>query len=124
MDPGRERRIELVSELSSSALKAELVRAIQTAARTGQIVYGARKVSKLVLHGKAKLVILALNAPAELKQDIMHYAKLSEIPVIVFDGTNIELGNAIGRPHSVSALAIVDPGQSKVLELASQVSRS
>lgn len=107
--------------MSSSMFKAELIRAIQTAARTGQIIYGAREAIKIALHGKAKLIILAENAPLELKHDIKHYAKLSNTPVITFNGTNIELGTVIGRPHSVTVLAVLDPGQSNLLELAQKV---
>ncbi len=104
--------------------KPELIKAIQVAARTGSIKYGTREVTKLVLHGNAKVVVIAKNTPPELKRDIEYYAKLSNIPVIVFDGTNIELGTIIGRPHSVLMLAIINPGQSNILELASQVSTS
>jgi large subunit ribosomal protein L30e len=103
--------------LNKGIPKPELIKALQTASRTGEIAYGSREVVKLVLHGKAKLVVLSANAPPEVKRDIMYYSKLSRIPVVVFDGTNIELGGVIGRPHSVSALAIIDPGQSKILDL-------
>ena len=103
--------------MGSTIPKPELIKAIQTAFRTGEVVYGAKEVKKLVLHGKAKLVILAANAPPEVKRDILYYSKLSGIPVVIFDGTNIELGGVIGRPHSVSVLAILEPGQSKILDL-------
>jgi len=106
------------------ALKSDLIKAIQAAARTGSIEYGARRVKKLVLHGNAKVVIIAKNTPPELKRDIEYYAKLSKIPIIVFDGTSLELGSTIGRPHSVSVLAIINPGHSNILDLASQVSAS
>lgn len=102
----------------SNVPKHELIRAVQTAARTGQIVYGARRVIKLVLHGKVKAVVIASNAPPELKRDISYYASFSNIPVLVFDGTNMELGAVVGRPHSVAVLAILEPGQSNILELA------
>lgn len=103
--------------MSASVPKPELIKAIQTAARTGHVVYGSKEVTKLALHGKAKLIIVAANAPSEVKNDIMYYAKLSNIPVIIFDGTNLELGGIIGRPHSVATLAIIDPGQSNILEM-------
>lgn len=103
--------------MSTSIPKPELIRALQSASRTGEVVYGSKEVLKLVLHGKAKLVVLAANAPPELKRDIKYYSQLSKIPVVIFEGTNIELGNVIGRPHSVAALAIVNPGQSKILDL-------
>lgn len=103
-----------------SASKPELIKAIQTAARTGQVIYGAREVIKLVLHGKARAVIIAANAPPELKRDVMYYAKLGNIPVVIFDGTNMELGAILGRPHSVAVLAIMEPGQSNILDLIEQ----
>lgn len=97
--------------------KPDLIRAIQAAVRTGQIVYGARRTIKTVLHGKAKVVVVAMNAPPELKRDVLYYAKLSRIPVVEFDGTNMELGAVVGRPHSVAVLAVLEPGQSNILEL-------
>lgn len=106
------------------ALKPELIRALQVAARTGSIEYGVRRVVKLVLRGNSRVVVIAKNAPPEVKRDLEYYAKLSNIPIIVFDGTNIELGAVIGRPHSVSVLAVIDPGQSNILELATEVSAS
>lgn len=107
----------MVRKMSNQISKPDLIKALQTASRTGQVIYGAKEVIKLVLHGKAKLVVLAANTPPDIKRDINYYAKLSKIPVVLFDGTSIELGNIIGRPHSVTALAIVDPGQSRILEL-------
>jgi large subunit ribosomal protein L30e len=106
------------------ALKPELIRAIQVAARTGSVEFGAREVKKLVLHGNAKAIVIAKNSPPELKRDLEYYAKLSNIPVLVFDGTSIELGSIIGRPHSVTVLAIINPGQSNILDLVKQVRTS
>ncbi len=108
----------------SSLLKPDLVKALQVAARTGQVVYGTRRVAKLLLHGKAKLVVMAANTPPEVKRDLVYYAKLSKIPVVIFEGTNMELGTIIGRPHSVAALAIIEPGQSNILELAREAETS
>ncbi|MCY0868533.1 MAG: 50S ribosomal protein L30e [Desulfurococcus sp.] len=102
--------------------QTDLLRAIRMAAETGHIEYGARKVRKLVLHGKAKAVIIALNAPAELKRDIEYYAKLSGIPVIVFPGTSVELGTFLGRPHSITSIAVIEPGGSNILDIAREVS--
>ncbi|ADV65657.1 50S ribosomal protein L30e [Desulfurococcus mucosus] len=101
--------------------QVDLLKAIRVAAETGHVVYGAREVRRLVLHGKAKAVIIAVNAPPEVKRDLTYYAKLSGIPVIKFPGTNMELGTLLGRPHSISSIAVVDPGQSNILELAEGV---
>ncbi len=87
------------------------------AIKTGEVVLGSKRTIKLVLHGKAKLVVIAENAPPELKRDIEYYAKLSGIPVYRFKGTNYELGTLVGKPFSVAMLAIIDPGQSNILDL-------
>ncbi|ACL11698.1 50S ribosomal protein L30e [Desulfurococcus amylolyticus] len=101
--------------------QVDLLKAIRTTADTGQIVYGSRQVRRLVLHGKAKAVIIASNASPEIKRDLIYYAKLSNIPVIMFPGTSIELGTLLGRPHSITSIAVIDPGQSNILDFAGEV---
>ncbi|NPA98375.1 MAG: 50S ribosomal protein L30e [Crenarchaeota archaeon] len=98
----------------------DFIRALQMTFKTGEVVIGSKKTLKLVLHGKARLVVLANNAPPELKRDIEYYAKLSNIPVFRFPGTNMELGALAGKPFGIAALAIVDPGQSNILELVEE----
>ncbi|RLG81714.1 MAG: 50S ribosomal protein L30e [Thermoprotei archaeon] len=98
----------------------DITRALQMAIKTGQVILGTRRTKKMVLHGKAKLVIVAANAPPEVKIDLKYYAKLSNIPVYIFPGTNIELGTLAGKPFGAAVMAIVDPGQSNILELVKE----
>ncbi|RLG86668.1 MAG: 50S ribosomal protein L30e [Thermoprotei archaeon] len=84
---------------------------IKTVVRTGKVVIGSRRTLKLVKLGKVKAVIAASNLPRELREDLEYYAKLSEVPVIVFPGTNMELGVVCGKPFSVAMMGVVDPGQ-------------
>ncbi|ABN69906.1 LSU ribosomal protein L30E [Staphylothermus marinus F1] len=100
----------------------DFIRALQMAIKTGEVILGSKRTIKLVLHGKAKLVVVAANAPPEIKRDIEYYAKLSNIPVYRFPGTNMELGTLAGKPFGVSAMAIVDPGQSNILEIVEEES--
>lgn len=95
----------------------DIINALQTSIRTGQVVFGSQRTLKLVLHGKAKLVVIAINAPPEIKRDLKYYAKLSNIPVVEIPSTNIELGTIAGKPYGISSMAIVDPGQSNILDL-------
>ncbi|ADI32747.1 50S ribosomal protein L30e [Staphylothermus hellenicus] len=106
--------------MSSSSI--DFIRALQMAIKTGEVILGSKRTIKLVLHGKAKLVVIAANAPPEIKRDIEYYAKLSKIPIYKFPGTNIELGTLAGKPFGVSAMAIVDPGQSNILEIVEEES--
>ncbi len=85
---------------------------------TGKLVMGAKKSIHYAKIGGAKMIIVAKNARPDIKEDIYYYAKLSGIPVYEFNGTSVELGTILGRPHTVSALAIIDPGESRILALA------
>lgn len=105
-----------------STATVEIVKALQVLAKTGQYRLGTNQSKKLVMLGKAKAVIIASNAPPDVKKDLKYYAKLSNIPVLEFPGTNFELGALIGKPFSVSSMVVIDPGQSNILDLAKEVS--
>ncbi len=90
---------------------------LRKAQDTGKIVMGAKKAIQYAKMGGAKLIIVAKNARPDIKEDILYYAKLSGIPVYEFEGTSVELGTLLGRPHTVSAISIIDPGESRILAL-------
>ncbi len=90
---------------------------LRIAIRTGRVVLGSNNTIKLTKLGKAKLVVVASNAPPHIKKDIKYYARLSNIPVYEYEGTNLELGAICGKPFSVASLAVVDPGESNILLL-------
>lgn len=91
---------------------------LRKALETGKVVIGSNETVRLAKTGGAKLIIVAKNAPKELKDDINYYAKLSNIPVYEFEGTSVELGTMLGKPFVIASLAIVEPGESKILALA------
>ncbi len=90
---------------------------LRIAIRTGKVALGSNNTIKLTKLGKVKLVVIASNAPPYIKKDIKYYAKLSNIPVYEYEGTNLELGAICGKPFSVASLAIIDPGESNILLL-------
>jgi len=102
-----------VSTVQVGDIEKELVNAL----KTGKVVLGSRKTLKLVKLGKAKAVVVAENAPPEIRDDIIYYAKLGNIPVYVYPGTSLELGAVCGKPFTVASLAILDPGNSRIIDL-------
>ncbi|HDI01617.1 MAG TPA: 50S ribosomal protein L30e [Candidatus Bathyarchaeota archaeon] len=96
---------------------AELAKAINMAVRTGKVLLGSRSTIKAAKLGKAKLIVVAENCPAHIRSDIEYYARLSGIPVVEFKGSSWDLGQVCGKPFMVAALAIRDPGLSKIMEL-------
>ncbi|RLE54625.1 MAG: 50S ribosomal protein L30e [Thermoprotei archaeon] len=96
----------------------DIGRELRVAMSTGKVILGSRRTIKAILHGKAKLVIIAANCPKEIKEDILRYAKLAKVPVFTYPGSSWELGAACGKPFMVAALAVVDPGESEIMTLA------
>jgi large subunit ribosomal protein L30e len=97
-----------------------LVREIRLTVESGKVEFGCRKGIKNALLGKAKLFVLARNTPSDIKDDVERYAKLSNIPVLVFNGTTMELGSVCGKPFPISVLSIYDEGNSDILKMAKQ----
>ena len=87
----------------------DMARALKTAATTGKVRFGLSETKKSIKMGEAKLVVVSSNCPED---DI---AGESLLKVVVFNGTNVELGSACGKPFPISALAIVNPGESNIL---------
>ncbi len=96
---------------------ADFIRELQTAINTGKVVLGSRRTIKLLSTGKAKLVILAKNAPTIVAEEIKYKAKLSNTPLYVFEGSSKDLGAACNKPFFVSAIAVIDEGESGLLDL-------
>jgi large subunit ribosomal protein L30e len=93
-------------------------KAIATTVKTGKISFGTNNAIKNAKTRKAKLIVVALNCPQKIREDIEYYCKLSNIPVTIYKGTSIDLGAVCGKPFKVSALTIREPGDSDILKLA------
>lgn len=88
----------------------DLARALKTAAATGDVRFGLAETRKSVKRGEAKLVVVASNCP-----DKALVPSGGSPRIVVFPGTNTELGAACGKPFPISALAIISPGDSNIL---------
>ncbi len=87
----------------------EFDRSIKNAMNTGKVHFGMKQTKKAIESGKARLVVISKNAPSKLET--------SGAKVHRYEGTSRELGSAVGKPFSISYLAVLDPGKSDVLRL-------
>jgi large subunit ribosomal protein L30e len=87
---------------------------LRRAIKTGKVILGQNNTEKCLLNGKAQLVIIANNCPESFKQFI---SEKKDFPLHVFEGTSMQLGRACGKPFLVSAMAIIEPGDSDILNL-------
>ena len=92
-------------------------KAVSTAVKTGKVSFGASSAVQNAQTGKAKLIVLASNCPKDIREDVEYYAKLSNVHVITYKGSSLDLAATCGKPFSVSALSIREPGDSEILKL-------
>ena len=94
----------------------DLIRAIRLAVDTGDVRLGTDSALKASLNGGAKMIVLASNLPKQANADLRHYCKMSDVPVLDYGGTSIELGTVCGKPFPVSAVTIISEGSSEILK--------
>lgn len=94
----------------------DLNRALRTAAQTGDVKLGFKTTREAAGDETAKAVVLSRNLPEDARDEITAAAEEGGVPLIEFHGTNVELGPAFGKPFAVAVAAIIDPGESDVLQ--------
>jgi large subunit ribosomal protein L30e len=97
-------------------MKVDIEKALRKALKTGKVYLGSKRTLKALKRGEAKMVIVAMNCPKDVREKISKLSK-SNVPVLVYDGTNMELGAICGKPFSVAALAIIEAGESEILSV-------
>ncbi len=92
----------------------DLAHALKVALETGTVSIGLAQTKEAAESKKARLVIVASSCP---DRKLLHERTIAAVPIYHYPGTAVELGQACGRPHPISAMAVIDPGQSALLTL-------
>jgi large subunit ribosomal protein L30e len=95
----------------------DIDKAIATARKTGKVSFGTKSTIQNAKIGRAKLIILADNCPKGIYEDIEYCCELSNVPLIIYKGSSIDLAAVCGKPFIISALSIKEPGDSEILRL-------
>ncbi len=88
---------------TTSALDAEL-RELKVKVQNEKIVVGGERVLKLLQEKRFEKVYLAKNCPVKLRSDVMHFAHLTQTPIVELEQTNEELGIYCKKNFFVSVL--------------------
>lgn len=97
----------------------ELQRELKTAISSGKLLFGQNQTIDACDRGQAKLVILAANCPQHWIDEL--HARHPDIAKHRVAVVNRELGVACAKPFSVSAICVVEPGNSDLLSLRSNI---
>ena len=93
---------------------------IRMAVKTGKVGFGSKDAIASSASARAKLIILAKNCRDADKEEILHGAEQSEVPIYTFQGSSLDLGAVCEKPFPVSAIVIREAGDSEVLKLVAE----
>jgi large subunit ribosomal protein L30e len=92
-------------------------RALRSSIRTGNVVLGSNRTVEAGLDGQAKLIVFALDCPVDVRTKL----ETLDLPVYGYQGKGKDLGSACGKPFSVAALAVIEPGDSEIMALQREI---
>jgi large subunit ribosomal protein L30e len=100
-----------------SRARESIISSLSLVTKSGKYSLGIAQTLKSLRGGIAKLVIYASNVAPTHKALIEYYAMLSHCEILPFDGDNVDLGTACGKYFRSSVIAIIDAGESEILEM-------
>ncbi|PSN92557.1 50S ribosomal protein L30e [Candidatus Marsarchaeota G2 archaeon OSP_D] len=92
---------------------SEVINSLKVAVQTGRVVLGEKETLKGLAKRSVKLVVVSSTAPNSKR--LVEEAKKLAVKVYEFPGSGWDLAAVCTRGHVVSALGIVDPGESDIL---------
>ena len=95
-------------------MQIDMDKSLRSVMRTGKVLVGTKQALKATKRGVAKLVIVASNCPPEIRKQITD----SNVPMYEYPGMSVDLGPTCGKPFIVSAITVVEPGDSDIMALA------
>lgn len=98
----------------------DLDKAIANVVKTGKVVLGAEEAAESARSGKAQVIIVASSGRARIHEDLKYYGHLSEIPIVLYNGSSVDLGMTCGKRFAVSALTVKEQGDSNILDIAQE----
>ena len=105
--------------MPSTEVTVNLEKALKITLKTGKIIIGSKRTLKALKFNNAKLIILANNCKKEIRDEIYHLLSLGDgIKHYEYSGNSHDLGYLCGKPYMVSVIAIQNPGDSNILEIA------
>ncbi|MBU4491510.1 MAG: 50S ribosomal protein L30e [Euryarchaeota archaeon] len=94
-------------------METDINKVLRSVLSTGKAVIGGRQTLDAVNKGKAQVVVLSSNCLPETINE------MKSVPVINYPGTGVDLGVACGKPFAITALAVLEPGESEILSFRS-----
>ncbi|MDE1874280.1 MAG: 50S ribosomal protein L30e [Candidatus Micrarchaeota archaeon] len=95
---------------------ADLNNDLRLAVDTGSVALGTKETERAINGNRAKLVVITSKGKQDANDDLTHLCSVAGVKIVRFEGSSMELGTVCGKPHSINSLAVIEPGNSKILE--------
>ncbi|MFA6461807.1 MAG: ribosomal L7Ae/L30e/S12e/Gadd45 family protein [Candidatus Woesearchaeota archaeon] len=86
----------------------EEIKLLKTRVLEGKAIVGTERVIKGIRNGSLKKIYLANNCPAKLRDDVVHYANLTGVPIVDLGYSNEEIGIFCKKNFLVSVLGLTE----------------
>ncbi len=90
-------------------------KALKDVSKKGTILLGEKQTKSAIQKGTAKLVVMANNCPSA--KTITSLTNDKKVPLFTYAFTGVELGYSCGKNYAVSCFAVLDEGESNILQL-------
>jgi large subunit ribosomal protein L30e len=90
-------------------------KALKDVAKKGTISIGQKQTKTAIQKGQAKLVVMANNCP--YAKTMTALATDHNVPLYNYTSTGVDLGYTCGKSFAVSLFAVLDEGDSNILQL-------
>ena len=85
----------------------EIAEDIKKTLASGKVIIGSKLVLENIKKGTLERAFLAANVEQDMRQDMLHYAAMTSIPVIMTNIARDELGTLCKKPFAISALGVL-----------------
>jgi len=86
---------------------ANLVAEIKKLLKENKLVLGKDEVMKGLRLSKFAKIYFASNCPAELKDDVTHYASIAGVELVEAGLQNVELGDVCKKPFAIAVIGLL-----------------
>lgn len=86
----------------------ELLQELKAELQADKAIIGSGKTLKALQMKKLKKVFLASNCPVQLKDDLLYYGKLANVPIVELELDNEELGVVCKKNFFIAVIGIGD----------------
>ncbi|UCD14710.1 MAG: 50S ribosomal protein L30e [Thermoplasmatales archaeon] len=88
---------------------------LKNVVKKGRVKIGERQTKIAINDGSAKLIVISNNCPYSM--EITTLAKEKNAPIYNYNADGVELGYVCGKNFVVSAFAVVEVGESNIMQL-------